>query len=83
MPPIRAFAPGEGWQLLAPRGKAGEKGASGPRGPKGDPGPSGAKIHSWQLDRERYRVSPLMEDATVGPMLEMRPLFEQYQIETS
>jgi hypothetical protein len=78
-----ALCPGEGWRLLAPRGKAGERGGSGPRGLKGDRGPTGAKIHSWQLDRERYRVSPLMEDGTVGPMLELRGLFEQYQIETS
>jgi hypothetical protein len=78
-----ALCPGEGWQLLAPRGKTGEKGASGPRGQKGDPGPSGAKIHSWQLDREGYHVSPLMEDGTVGPILELRGLFEQYLIETS
>jgi len=78
-----ALCPGEGWRLLALRGKVGEKGASGPRGHKGDRGPSGVKLHSWQIDRERYRASPLMEDGTVGPMLELRPLFEQFQIETS
>jgi hypothetical protein len=71
-----------GWQLLAARGAKGERGERGPRGDKGDRGPSGEKIDNWQLDRERYRASPLMSDGTVGPMLELRPLFEQYQIET-
>jgi hypothetical protein len=51
------ICPGEGWQLLAPRGKAGEKGASGPRGPKGDRGPSGEGIHSWQIDRD-HDIAP-------------------------
>jgi hypothetical protein len=61
----------------------GDKGERGPHGDKGDRGPSGEKIDSWQVDRERYRASPLMSDGTVGPMLELRPLFEQYQIESS
>lgn len=33
--------PGPGWQLLASRGKTGDKGLPGPRGEKGDPGPQG------------------------------------------
>jgi hypothetical protein len=31
----------------------------------------------------RSRRTPLMSDGTVGPILELRPLFEQYQRETS
>jgi hypothetical protein len=69
------------WMLIALRGAKGERGASGPRGHRGDQGASGAKIHSWQIDRERYRASPLMEDGTVGPMLKLRPLFEQAVLE--
>jgi hypothetical protein len=61
------ICPGEGWQLLAPRGKVGERGAS---GQKGDQGPNGAKIYGWEVDRDGYRASPLMSDGTVGPMLE-------------
>jgi hypothetical protein len=40
-------------------------------------------IVSWQIDCERYRASPLMSNGTVGPMLELRELFEQFQLETS
>ena len=82
-----ACVPGDndGWQLLAARGVKGERGAEGPRGHKGDRGSTAepVTIHSWQVDRERYRASPLMSNGTVGPMLELRPLFEQYQLETS
>jgi hypothetical protein len=62
------------WLLVAAHGGRGERGAPGLRGHCGDGGPSGAKIHSWQTDRESYRASQLMEDGTVGPMLELRPL---------
>jgi hypothetical protein len=80
------ICPSDGWQLLSEhgrpgrKGETGERGIRGERGEKGEPGPS---IVSWQIDRERYRASPLMSDGTVGPMLELRPLFEQFQLETS
>jgi hypothetical protein len=35
-----------------------------------------------QLDRERYRISPLMSDSMVGPIMELRPLFEYFLHET-
>jgi hypothetical protein len=73
----------DGWLLLTAHGERGERGAPGVRGHKGDRGPSGAKLHSWQLDRGRYRVSPLMADGEVGPMLELRGLFEQFFEEVS
>jgi hypothetical protein len=77
------LCPDDGWMLLAPRGKAGDTGPAGPRGAKGDKGETGAMIRSWLVDCERYRASPLMSDGTVGPMLELRGLFELYQIQTS
>jgi hypothetical protein len=40
-------------------------------------------IVSWQVDRERFRASPLLSNGTVGPMLELRSLFEEYQAQTS
>ena len=52
------------------------------RGEKGDKGESGPALRSWQLDRERYRVSPLMDDGTVWPTLELRELYEQFQNDT-
>jgi hypothetical protein len=79
------ICPGDGWQLMSKQGRQGRKGQSilGPRGAKGDKGEPGTSLHSWQLDRERYRISPLMSDGTVGPMMELRPLFEWFLHETS
>jgi hypothetical protein len=80
------LCPGDGWQLLSRQGKQGRRGEgiTGPRGEKGakgERGEPGATVVSWQLDRERYRISPLMSDGKVGPMMELRGLFEQFLIE--
>jgi hypothetical protein len=78
------LCPGDGWQLLSRQGRPGhrgENGERGPRGEKGEKGEPGATAVSWQLDRLRYRVSPLMSDGNVGPALELRALFEQYHAE--
>src|SRR5262249_26081735 len=75
------ICPGEGWQLLSRQGRPGrrgENGERGQRGEKGERGEPGATVISWQLDRERYSVRPLMCDGKVGPVLELRGLFEQY-----
>ena len=78
------ICPGPGWQPLSKQGRPGRQGESitGPRGEKGEKGEPGPSIVSWQIDRERYRASPLMSNGTVGPMLELRGLFEQFLIET-
>lgn len=69
----------------------GPPGPMGPAGPMGPPGPSGAMgttgltavgsvgggIASWQVDRERYRITPIMEDGSPGPELDLLPLFER------
>jgi hypothetical protein len=73
------ICPGDDWQLLSRQGRPrrrGETGERGARGEKGEHGEPGATVVSWQLDRQRYRVSPLMSDGKVGPMLELRGLFE-------
>jgi hypothetical protein len=81
--------PGAGWQLIASAGRAGkpgpkgECGEPGPRGERGLPGQAGLTILSWQIDRERYRATPLMSDGSEGPALELRPLFAEYHRETS
>ena len=83
---IRASALATGWQLLSRQGRPryrGETGERGVRGEKGDRGEPGATVVLWQLDRERYRVSPLMSDGKVGPMLELRPMFEQFLAEVA
>ena len=80
--------PGSGWQLVASPGKRGVtglKGERGERGAKGDPGERGQAapaILSWQLDCEHYIAMPLLSDGTEGPLLNLRPLFEQYHGET-
>jgi hypothetical protein len=81
--------PGDGWQLIASAGRAGklgprgERGESGPRGERGLPGQAAPTIQGWQVDREGYRATPLLSDGSEGPALELRPLFEQYHVESS
>jgi hypothetical protein len=80
------ICPGSGWQLLSRQGRPGrrgENGERGPRGEKGEKGETGATVVSWQPDPESYRVSPLMSDGKVGPMLELRLLFERYHEEAN
>ena len=57
---------GDGWQMMSRQGKPGRKGDIGERGPRGEKGEPGATFHSWQVNRERYAVSPLMTDGTVA-----------------
>jgi hypothetical protein len=78
--------PGDGLQALSRQGRPGrhgETGDRGVRGEKGERGEPGATVVSWQLDREGYRISPLMSDGKVGPMLELRRLFERYHEEAN
>jgi hypothetical protein len=35
-------------------------------------------IHGWLVDRVHYRVSVRMSDGSLGPMLKLPPLFEQF-----
>jgi hypothetical protein len=72
--------PGDGWQAIAFQGK---KGSAGPKGDRGERGRTGASFTAWELDVANYRAIPFTNDGLVGPVLELRPFFEQYQIETS
>jgi hypothetical protein len=40
-------------------------------------------IASWQIDRAHYRAVPTMSDGRAGATLDLRELFEQFQVETS
>jgi Collagen triple helix repeat (20 copies) len=79
--------PGEGWQLIAsqgrtgPRGEPGERGAAGERGERGLKGEAGSRIVAWQIDSREYRVIGKMSDGN-ETVLDLRDLFEQFQIET-
>ena len=80
------ICPGDGWQLLSGKGSRGSRGETGPRGEKGDRGPPGADVPtivSWTIDRAHYRAVPTLSNGTQGPVLELRPLFEQFVEETS
>ena len=70
--------PGEGWQLLARQGKRGTAGERGPQGERGLPGAAGITIVGWKIDRDLYVAVPVMSDASEGPALELRGLFEQF-----
>jgi len=67
--------PGDGWAVSA---RAGSRGKPGERGERGPVGPVLA-IASWET--RDYRVVPVMADGSVGPPLDLRELFEQYDIE--
>jgi hypothetical protein len=76
----------DGWQLLSGKGNCGATGETGPRGEKGERGPPGADaptIVSWTIDRVHYRAVPTMSDGRAGATLDLRELFEQFQVETS
>jgi len=78
--------PGDDWRLLAMRGARGRQGSSGQRGVMGLPGERGQAapgIQSWSVDRARYVATPIMSDETEGAVLDLRPLFEQFLLETS
>ena len=65
---------------LALQGKRGHEGA---RGEKGDRGPPAPSIVSWIVDKASYSVTPVLSDGTKGPVLELRPLFVQFNAETA
>jgi hypothetical protein len=80
-----AATPSEDWLPFSVRGPKGDKGETGPRGHRGDRGVTAqpVTICSWLVDPERYRASPLLSNGQVGAMLELRPLFELFQKQTS
>jgi len=78
------LCPGPGWQLLCAQGKRGATGEPGPRGPIGVAGPPGHDaeiIIGWSVDRTSYTVTPVMSDGSSGPPLNLRGLFEQFQVD--
>jgi hypothetical protein len=74
------ICPGDRWQAIAFQGK---KGSAGPKGDRGERGRTGASFTAWALDVTNYRAIPFTNDGLVGPVLDLRPFFEQYLLETS
>ena len=76
--------PGDGWQLIASAGRPGRPGPRGERGETGTIGQAGERaptIIGWKLDVDRYRATPILSDGSEAPALQLRALFEQFQIE--
>jgi hypothetical protein len=69
--------PGGGWQLLAKQGQRG------PSGERGAPGRDAPRISGWIVDRNAFTVAPKFSDGTIGPLLELRALFEQVEDNTA
>jgi len=80
--------PGAGWKLLASAGRPGkpgpkgERGESGQAGERGLPGQAAPVIAAWEIDRKNFRAVPVMSDKSKAPALDLRELFEQYQMES-
>jgi hypothetical protein len=72
--------PGPGWKA-GPSGKTGKPGDRGPAGAKGDKGDAGREVVAWEIDRRKFCAVPILNDGEHGPEIELRDLFEQFQIE--
>ena len=79
---VAGVCPGPDWQIVSTRGARGERGERGPKGEQGLAGPAAPTIVGWQIDRATFTATPIMSDGSEGSPLELRGLFEQYQIET-
>jgi hypothetical protein len=69
------------WQLMSRAGKTGQRGERGERGPPGPPGPQGevgGSITGWKVDREKFRITPLLKGGHYGPPVDLLPLFQEY-----
>jgi hypothetical protein len=78
--------PGAGWQLLASAGRSGKPGAKGERGetgPRGERGMAAPTIVKWEIDRSRFCAVAIMSDGSKAAPLELRDMFEQFQIEVA
>ncbi len=58
--------PGDGWRLLAARGKSGPPGAAGPIGERGYPGPPGAAPVALEIDGEGLLTLRLSDGGSIG-----------------
>jgi hypothetical protein len=73
---------GDGWTMLAGKGKRGDRGRDGEAGRAGKDGECGApgpSIVDWVVDE--YRAIPMMSDGTLGAFLDVRQFFEAYHSE--
>ncbi len=64
--------PGDDWALSARAGSKGKQGERGERGPA-------ISIAGWE--QRDFRIVPVMSDGSIGPPLDLRAIFEQYDAE--
>jgi hypothetical protein len=68
----------------AKRGPQGLKGPKGDKGDRGAPGKNGISkvqtvtIKRWAVNSETFTVTAELSDGTFAPLLNLRPLFEEY-----
>lgn len=67
--------PGDGWQLLASRGKAGPPGARGERGDRGNPGPPAPQPESLTVDDNGVQTLRYSDGSTI--QCDLYPLFSR------
>jgi hypothetical protein len=72
------MCPGPGWKAGPGIGRTGKPGEPGPRG---EQGPAGAMITEWEIQAKTFEAIPIMSDGTAGSPLQLRELFEQFQME--
>ena len=72
----------------AKRGPQGLKGPKGDKGERGAPGRNGisikqtVKIERWDIDPTNFTVGGFLSDGSETPVLDLRPLFAEYQAQT-
>jgi hypothetical protein len=71
----------------AKRGPPGLKGPKGDKGDRGAPGRNGISkvqtvtIKNWAVDSKTFTVTAELSDGTFAPLLNLRPLFEEYHVQ--
>jgi hypothetical protein len=70
--------PGEDWQVLASKGHRGPAGPLGRRGVTGGRGAPAPTIKTWIVNTQKFEISPVLSDGTVGTACELRGLFQAF-----
>jgi len=60
------------------RGARGERDETGPRGPAGRPAAEVPTITAYKIDKQRYRLTPLLSNGQYGAPIELYSLFETF-----
>ena len=61
-----------------PPGLKGEKGEPGKRGPQGNTAPW---VAAWKVDPQMFEFTPILNDGSRGPALDLKPLLAQFVAE--